>query len=142
MRQESTSNHAAMAKAKPGTGMYKVYYDTMEGNPNAFVQSEEEAKEVMLKDPKALFFGPDVVFANDNRFMALRLVDALYGVYGFGFQKGSELRDMFNYQLKKLDESGVKQKLFNKWVKGVPGADSPTSQQAIINTYRHNLPII
>ncbi len=91
---EQTSNHAALAAATPGTGMHKVYYETMEGSTEAFVNSAAEAKEVLLRDRTALFFGPAILFAGDERFVSLKIVDALYGIDGFGFAKGSELRKL------------------------------------------------
>ena len=50
-----------------------------------------------------------------EEFVALRMEETTYGHLGFGFGKNSELRELFSYQIHKLDESGVKDTLWKKW---------------------------
>ena len=42
--------------------------------------------------------------------------DALYGHLAFGLRKDSELRDIFNYYLLKMEQSGFMDALHQKWL--------------------------
>ena len=60
--KQSSSNHEYLKNAKEGTAMLRVYKETMEGDPDAFVMGSPEARERMLADDKTLFFSSWMTF--------------------------------------------------------------------------------
>ena len=58
----------------------------------------------------------------DHRLLVLNLDDQLYDHQAFAFQHNSELVDLFNYHINKMEISGVLQHIKNDWVYtgGVP----------------------
>jgi hypothetical protein len=99
--------HRDMINSKPGTAIHSVFYNTMDGNPAAFITSLEEARERVLADNKNLYFGDSMIFFDDPRIEALKITDATIRQFGFGLQKGSEFAGIFDYHLLKMKESGV-----------------------------------
>ena len=67
----STSYHDLLKRALPGTGMHKIYYDTMEGNPDSFIPSTKAAVSAMFEREKTLFFGSKFWADEDKRLQVL-----------------------------------------------------------------------
>lgn len=59
----------------------------MVGKKNAYVYSLEEAKEIMLNNEDIFYFGSDIAFKTDNRFVVLNLDDSILGDLALGFPK-------------------------------------------------------
>ena len=137
--KEATATHEFMKTAMSGTAMHKVYYETMDGNPNSFVKNLNEALGVMYSSEKTLFFTSSLNgFLTDRltfldlqvhftfvfssyRFHTLcklelwyDLQDSINAPLGWAFQKNSELVECFNYNLQKMDEVGILSFLLHK----------------------------
>ena len=97
--------------------MHEVYWSYIDGQPSQFVNLEE-GKEIMLADGKALYYAAANVVADDKRFAALDLGNEQYAPMTYAFKKNSELLELFNYHMAKLDEVGVIKYITKKWFKG------------------------
>ena len=56
--RKNSAPHGALKSAPAGTGMHEVYYKTMIGNRNSFVQSLGEMPK-KINQPKVLFYGSE-----------------------------------------------------------------------------------
>jgi hypothetical protein len=101
----SSSQHNLMKSALPGSPMHKVYYESMDGNSDAFMGFFEWLKKV--KDGKTLIFIASSASHLDDRVYALKMVDSVTCQLGWAFQKNSEFTEFFNYHLFKLIEGGL-----------------------------------
>jgi ABC-type amino acid transport substrate-binding protein len=113
---DGSSNQMFLKTSHEGSAMHKLYYTAMEGNPNAQVQSNEEGKESALTRDKTLLFTSALTILGDERFIPLRLTDAIYGHSGWAFKKNSQFTDFFNYHLSQMAEDGVKSILRKRWL--------------------------
>lgn len=104
--------------APPGTGRHKAYEQTMKNNPNAFYPTVESMTEAILSNPTSFAVaGIEHTFIGDPRFLPLTgLVDAREDSIAFGVQKNSEFVNLINYQLLKMESSGLEPFLRNKWL--------------------------
>ncbi len=90
----------------------------MKNNPNAFYPTVESMTEAILSNPTSFAVaGIEHTFIGDPRFLPLTgLVDAREDSIAFGVQKNSEFVDLINYQLLKMESSGLEPFLRNKWL--------------------------
>ncbi len=103
--------------APPGTGRHKAYHKTMKGNPDAYFPNFETLTPALLNNPSLAFAGPVYSFIGDSRFLPLTgLADATVDPVAFGLQKASEFMDLINYQLLKMENSGMQPFLRHKWI--------------------------
>ncbi len=104
--------------APPGTGRHKAYHKTMKGNQEAyFPDYETMIPAVLLNNPKLAVAGSVYSFIGDSRLLPLpNLADARVDPVAFGFQKSSEFIDLINSELVKMENSGLKHFLWNKWI--------------------------
>ena len=70
---ESTSHHEILKTATPGTAMHQVYYETMEGEPESFVQSSKVGKDIILDKEKTLMFSSQFRAMQDDTLQALNI---------------------------------------------------------------------
>jgi hypothetical protein len=112
---EDTSYHLFLKTAKKDSAMYKVYYNTMHGNPDAFAGSPSDSLEIPLTREKTLLFDTALVMLIDPRYEALKITDGINGQAAWAFQMNSEFTEYFNFHLFKLEESGVMYKLNRNW---------------------------
>ena len=54
--QQCSSNHEFLKTAEKGTAMHDTYWDSMDGNTDAFVKTNPEGKQRLLKEEKLLLF--------------------------------------------------------------------------------------
>lgn len=108
-----TSSHEVFKTAVEGSEMRRVY-DSMP--VSAFVEKTEQALNRVAAEEGTLWWGGTLnIIGRHKEFVALRMEETTYGHLGFGFGKNSELRELFSYQIHRLDESGVKDTLWKKW---------------------------
>ncbi len=86
-----------------------LYDYPLDGNMEPIIQR-------MLKDPKTAHFGGSVDFLGEERVKEIQFDSAVKGTVHFGFQKHSELRELFDYHLVKLDQSGTIDKIYQRWL--------------------------
>ncbi len=78
---------ARIAMATSKFAMTHVFNETMEGRRSSFVRDGYEGKEVVLSEPKTLYFGSALHVKIDARVVALRITDKLKTYTAFGLQK-------------------------------------------------------
>ncbi len=110
----------------------------------------------LLDGPKMAYFGAFVQFASDGRLLVVREfrdanpnqfrlafqvtryrvpLIAIYGNLNVFFQKNSEFRDLFNYHLSKLKQSGTLDRLGHLWLFGGRPDDMSSRQVNQIPTF-------
>lgn len=62
--------------------MYRVYYETMEGNPNSVRSGIEEMKVATLQKTKTLYYESKLTTFEDDRFAAIQTLDAINSPLG------------------------------------------------------------
>ena len=104
-----------MRSAKEGSAKREVYKNYIRAS------SYEEAMEMVIEDPKTLFYSWEGVLAEEEtqRFQgevyALKMDDATYSLMAFGLRENSEFREMFNYYLQKQMEHGIIKRLYRNY---------------------------
>ncbi len=112
---EGTKHATDLEGAPPGTGRHEVY-QTIKDDPEPYCKSTEACKEAMLDDPRLALAGTSLLFLGDRRFVSLDdLDDAKVDTVAFALQKNSEFLRLFNYDLVKLDHSGILDFVDRKW---------------------------
>ncbi len=115
-----------MVHTKGGSSLYEFFRTAIPGSTAHQVfekalivmEYDEFAKKQQQNPSKAVFFNSIFSTTKHKNFLFLRnFDDAASSQLAFGLQKDSELRDMFNYHLNKLRQSGVLKLLMHKWVK-------------------------
>ena len=104
-----------MARSAPGTPKAMVYKNRIENNGQAWYTSLKDAKDAVLSNPKAYLYGHVSVAKSTPGLMALRMLDSNRVSGGIGLQKDSELLAIVNYQMLKLAEGGIIQRIDKKW---------------------------
>ena len=104
-----------MRSAKEGSAKREVYKNYIHSS------TYEEAIEMVIEDPKTLFYSWEGVLVDEDmqRFQgqvyALKMDDATYSLMAFGLRENSEFRQMFNYYLQKQLEHGIIKRLYLKY---------------------------
>jgi ABC-type amino acid transport substrate-binding protein len=112
--EDSTSNHDFLKSSDHNSAMHKVYWNQMDGIPEAF-DTPMVALDRVLTEEKTLFFASPIYVYNDERFVALKLSDSISGTIAWAFQKDSEFVDIFNHYLHKMQEYGIMDKMSKDW---------------------------
>lgn len=71
-------------------------------------------------------------FVENKALLALDLEDQQYDHQTFAFKRESEFVDIFNFEIKKMEESGVLQRIRNKWTKPFDVTTAETSENGKI----------
>ncbi len=108
-----TSLQDSLSRAPKGSPAYRAYAQSLASG--IVFDSNEGAKEYMVGHQKTLWFGIDLYTAFDERTRSLQITDGYTTPLGFGLQKDSEFKEVFNFHLQQMDESGVKQQIVRKW---------------------------
>jgi hypothetical protein len=88
--------------------MGKVYQKTMANNPEAFFESFSAANRKLYSDSKALLFGSFLTFHGELSLKPLmNFEDSLVSHIAIALQKDSEFKEMFDFHLLSLFESGI-----------------------------------
>ncbi len=121
-----TSPELALATAPLGSAMAEVH-----GKNLRLVDFDQSTKTVrrvqlMLEDPRNVFFQSVYTFANDSRIVHLSdFEERVQSHVGFGLQKDSEFRAAFDHHLVKMRQGGLLRRLEDKWIgSGRPGESS------------------
>jgi hypothetical protein len=112
---KSTAAEELLKTADPTSAMFKYYYGQIDGSPDAFVYSKEEGKSKMLDQENTLYFEESAVVHGDDRFLALKIADAVYLTSGWVFKKRSEFTGYFNHHLDQMKQNGIMSKFAKKW---------------------------
>ena len=113
--EESTFQYDYLRSGRPGTDMRAVY-EQMSADPAfSFQLTASEALSIIAERDDVLFFTSNWFVTNDPRFVALKLVESKKVPLAWAYQKRSELTEMFDYHLFKLEQSGLMERLVAKW---------------------------
>ena len=114
---ESTSMHEILKNAEEGSAMHKVYYDTMHDNPKQLTKDAKDTRSKLFKGEKTLVFSEEISFllGELNRVKMLRIDEQISRQAGWGIQADSEYLELLNYWLQKLEETGVRERMWNNW---------------------------
>jgi hypothetical protein len=114
---KSSAQHEFLKNADPTSAKFKYYYDNMDGNSDAFVDSTEleQAKTILLESENTLIYTSGLALSDDDRFIALKMTDSIYITVGWAFQKRSEFTEFFNHHLNQMKATGVMNKLSKQW---------------------------
>jgi len=105
---KGTNPEEYLKSASPDSPMGKVYRKTMMNNPSASAESFLSAKERLLSDPNALQFASFLTYHGElNLKPLIRLEDSVISHNAIALQPNSEFREMLNFHLVQLFESGV-----------------------------------
>ncbi len=111
------SGHEVLATSKPGTAMHEVYHGRMLGREAESVfPSSESAKAWLYSHPKTFYFADDLSALVDSRMRPLTISDGFSGHLAFGLRRDSELADLFNFHLQKMEEDGVMARIKDEWL--------------------------
>ncbi len=95
-----------MAGAKEGTALHEAYMNMLTNPEKSFFTSQEEITKELSTNPKSVYYGPFYAFVKDPKFKIF-MVDEMIGTHaGFTLGKDSEFRDLFDYYLAMLRETG------------------------------------
>jgi len=109
---KGTNPEEYMAIASPNTGMGKVYQQTMKDNPKAFEDSFGSAQERLYSDPNSLLYASFLTYHGDPILKPfMKLNDAIVSHIAIGLQKDSELKDMLDFHLIRIYQSGIENAL-------------------------------
>ncbi len=130
-----TVNHDAFKLAKPGTVRHKVSETILKTIPTYDIYFD-------TKPDKEVYFGPFYVRLDDPEFTYVHnFEERIEGQLAFAFQKDSEIKEIFDYHVLKMKQSGVMKKLDNKWSHKSKPSDlsSHYFPQAAVNLGYENL---
>ncbi len=96
----------AMADAKEGTAQHEVYMNMLGIPEKSFFTSQDDITNKLTSNPKSAYYGPFYAFVKDPKFKIF-MVDEMVGTHaGFALGKDSEFRELFDYFLAMLRETG------------------------------------
>ena len=109
-----TFQYDLVAKSKPGSSLNKLFKTRFESiGWDYFMASQRE------NPTKTVYYGPQFrpEIMKLNEFLHLKnFREATTSQLAFAFQKDSELRDLFNYHLIKITQSGMLKQQMSKWL--------------------------
>jgi len=109
---KGTNPEEFMSVAPGNTGMGKVYQQTMKDNQKAFEDSFAAAQERLYSDPNSLLYASFLTYHGDPILKPLmKLQDAIISHIAIGLQKDSELKDMLDFHLIRIYQSGIESAL-------------------------------
>ena len=121
--RKGSSTELLLATAPEGSAMKRVY----EENLKVLILKQKtktiQRVAVMLEDPKNVIFQSMFVFINDTRIKSLVNFEEKAIVHGgIGLQKDSEFKNVFDYHIIKMKQSGLLSQWYHKWMQhGIPG---------------------
>ena len=108
----SSASEELLKSSPKGSAISTVYLTTMRGNPKAYMKGGPYSLARLLKEPKTLYFSSAKRVQGSTKYTALNIKEKIITYDGWTFAKGSELTPLFNYHLFKMEENGVKAKIF------------------------------
>ena len=105
----SSAFHTLLQKSKPGTDLFKVYTKRFKGKPDSLVWSTKESLNRMLAEPNLVLFTAEA--SDFPGCYAVPLDWYVKSRLGFGLQKDSEFKRVFDHLGLKIQESGIFEKL-------------------------------
>ena len=109
---KQSATHAALMNADPDSSFGLIYKDNFDENFSPQIERREIIKQLKI-NPQSVHIGQFSPFYDDlvKEVMPLKVEDRTVINVAFPFRRDSELLQLFNYHLLKLDESGVLHKL-------------------------------
>ena len=111
---ENNAYHQMFISAQDDTPYQRVYDKLIKDNPLAFYQSNPDAYERMVSDPRAVVFESFIPFMDYPGIQPIHEFKQTFtNKLSYGFPKKSEFRDFIDNQLLKMDQSGVLRRIFS-----------------------------
>ncbi len=106
---EASASHVVMSRAKAGTPASEVYSLMQKHPEESFVDTaDDQIDKVLASGGASLAYTSYLPFVGDDRFKSVIGFDeVIVFQLGFGLQKDSELRGLFDHELLKMREGGV-----------------------------------
>lgn len=135
---KSTALYDRIKEAPQGTIKDKIFDYLINADYQSFITSSEELFEAFKKDSTIIYFGETLdVYPNDG----IQFTEAGFepkSINAFGLQKNSDIKCSFDYQLLKLMNLGLLEKLQTKWMRKkkhqVEGRSTETNALGFENT--------
>lgn len=67
-----------------------------------------------IQAPTVLLYCPDTIYFGDNRLSAIQIAESSLVYVGFAYQKNWDFAELFNYHFRKMDGTGVLDKIIQK----------------------------
>ena len=105
----------------------RLYYETRMKGKDVFFNANNEAIKYIMERANTFWYMLGIIAANDERIVALEMTDAAAVTYGLGFTKEAEYTDLFNFQILKLLQSGIVNRISKGWFPKYDPDDEMTS---------------
>ncbi len=125
--------------APPDSPMGKVF-TTLQDIPELGYLSYEEALSLMRADPKVAVYDTILPFVREKDILQIKnFQGALFPSNSFCLRKNSEFRGLINYEIMKLGQNGVHNKILGNWgiVKGAESAASASDVASAGLSYKN-----
>ena len=106
-----------LKESKPPSIFHEIYEKRIKNNPVAILDSFADIMDTVVKDSKSVYFGPWILnFANPDWYPLELPGSPRNNFNAMGLRKHSEFTAIFNYFILKMRQSGLMNKMLNKWV--------------------------
>ena len=107
--QSSAAGETQLKASSPDTTLNKLY------QRSESLKSLGEIKNRLRQEENTAYFEVRTVFPNENKLIPLKLSDRIPNQYAMSFQKGSEIKNIFDHFIGKLKENGSLDKIIKRW---------------------------
>ena len=111
----------------------RIYEQRLLDRPDNTLDSGEAIAEVLLRDQSSLYFGSFedlIAFDPQHQLRAYTIEEGVALGQGFCLQKDSEFRELFDYFIVKMRESGLMRSLYQKYLPQMYGDNVATTEAA------------
>lgn len=132
----NTHEHNLLKTAEPGTPLNYLYRSQIEGRPGVLYEDVEEVTAAMDANPKLLWYGSEFSAHNLRSPVLLDMDETRTEYVAFGLEKNSELREIFNFYILQLRQTGVIQVIAKFWFH-IEVPDAPPLMSSYQLEYSH-----
>ncbi len=110
MIMKGTSAHTTFSTAEPSSDVGKVYRNIMESQERNMKRSTQHLLDDLLNDEDSVAYADFLTFIHNDRLSVMYdFKEAVVSRTGLGLREQSDLRELFNYEILKMFESGLLQ---------------------------------
>ncbi len=126
----SSSAEIVLKNAPAGSPMHQAYV-RVQNDPDVFsAETPEEITDRLLTDFGSVYYGSTIAFVSDPRLRVLTIAEGRISHIAFVLQNQSEFRQLFNFQLQEIRDSGIMPTLLMRWTtEGVEAFDASLSAE-------------
>ena len=113
-----TTEEQYLRNGPKGSFRRRAYESIVDNKEDSYIYSTEESVTKILADPKTIYFGNNLPFLGNQRIISVDdMTDRFVTFIAFGLQKNSEFKQLFDYELLKMKQSGVILHEAYKWLR-------------------------